>query len=404
MRVSFLPLLVFLLFGSALNAGAEGVSTPNAGELTLQLPNETGTANEPAKFHYAFAPNDEKLESETEVFANIVEALPDNSVEPHFLDVFVEDTPAGNAKGEQIVQRLRTLQKKLRPRYGKRIDRIQIGAIPVPPALAHADTQAIEFAAKRLEKIPGKATFGAELRKAMIRPVGSEIQTGVITGGFRGVTTFMTFMSAGVDPLRAASIGVVNLAVIGLGATFARPTSKILGLNLKIPGAAIRGKTLFWRRQGYNLILIELLRWVGGTPNGAAPIDSWMGQAQILTFALGTGALDALFSSMRDRAFLEDPVRFARVYLASYFLLTPWFMFEGAGTFHIIFDLAVLQVRASTIGMVIAYLGLSAAVGRYPKKTAEFVDAIFEPIEKGFGKVRRVFGDACRTVLRPASD
>jgi hypothetical protein len=238
----------------------------------------------------------------------------------------------------------------------------------------------------------------------MVRPGGSEVQAGVITGGFRGVTTFMTYISAGVDPLRAASIGVVNLAVIGVGATYARPTSKILGLNLKLPGAAIHGKTLFWRRQAYGLLITELLRWVGGTPKGGSPVDSWMGQAQIITFALGTGALDALFSSVRDRAFLEDPVRFTRVFLASYFLLTPWFMFEGAGTFHVLFDLAVLKVRASTIGLVIAYLGLTAAVGRYPEKSAAFVDSVFEPIEKGFGKVSRFFGETCRRVLKNASD
>src|SRR5665213_865116 len=108
------------------------------------------------------------------------------------------------------------------------------------------------------------------------------------------------------------------------------------------------------------------MRLITGTPPGFDKIDSWAGQAQIVSLSLTIGGLDS------------------------------------AGTFPVLLDLTVYKVRASTLGMLTTYFGLYQSVSRAPGKVAFVLDSIFDPVEKTFGWIKRSVGRSCKVLFHAA--
>lgn len=398
--------ILSLLFGLAFlgapahgETGAENLFGPSAGELAVGTRDANGKPGEPVRYNYAYGESDGKTATETKILDGIIESLPEEPAEPHVVDVFTEDTPSGRAKGERVAQRLREIVRKLRAKHGERAGRIEILVVPVPDALGADQARAIEKAAE-------KTTLAKEFRKALVVPTEFDIRTGAIVGTYRGITSFSTwFATPGINPFVATGLAAFQTTLSTFHAVFARSMANVFRMNIKTPGGPAIGRgNLFVRRQIYGLAIAEIMRLFAGTPPGFDSIDSWAGQGQIISFSLALGALDSIFSGARDRAFLNEPAHFARLYLANFFLLTPWQMLDYAGTYPVLLDLTVYKVRASTIGLLATYFGMYQAVSRSPNKVAFVLDNIFDPLERSLGRIQRMAGKSCRWLLHVADD
>jgi hypothetical protein len=407
-----LPLLFALSisFGLGHSAEAESIFGPSAGELVVGTRPEAGETAELIHYSYAYGPTDGSTSSESAIVDGIVGSLPEDGEEIHVVDVFAEDAPADLAKGRRLVDRLRVAAKKLTAKYGHRAEKIEFDLVPVPSELAEiqAPTLATTEAtlSKNLEAEAIRPSILREFRRAMVRPTPRELRTGAIVGTYRGITSFSTWFSTpGINPILATSIATFQTSLSTFHAVFARSMAGVFKINLHAPGGIpIRQGTLFARRQIYAVLLAEITRLITGTRAGFDPQFTWAGQAQIVSLSLAIGGLDSLFMGVRDRAFLEEPVHFARMLLANFFLLTPWQMMDAAGTFPVLLDLTVYKVRASTIGMLATYFGLYQSVRHAPGKVAFVLDSIFDPIERGISTIQRTVGKSCQSLLHVAED
>ncbi len=402
---SFLFGLVFLSASAVAEDGAEDVFAPSAGELVVGTTAEPGAKPEPVRFQYGYGAIDEKS-GPTEALRGILGSLPAGE-SAHPVDVFAEDTPEGIAKGRRLAKRLRAIATKLWPVNGNSPARLEFAVVPVPPKASAPETLVKRIARSRVKIDAAEKTtgLGEAFRRALVRPSTHDIRTGVIVGAYRGITSFSTWFSTpGINPLLATGLASFQTALSTFHAAFARGITNVFSLNLRKPGAPIGRGTLFVRRQIYGILIGEIVRLMSGTPPGFDPIDSWAGQAQIVSFSLAISGLDALVMGARDRAFLNDPIHFARLYLANFFLLTPWQMLDSAGTFPVLLDLTVYKVRATTFGILGTYFGVYQALTRAPDKVAVALDAIFDPIDRVIGTVRRSVNRSCRTLFHAAED
>jgi hypothetical protein len=398
-----IPIGLALLVAQAhADGGAEDVSsTPSAGEFSVKTAGNSRSPGEPIRYQYAYGPSDANdPEFERKLVAKIIGALPEKSDSPHVIDVFAEDTPTGRAEGEAIASRVRGLVKTLAPSVAGK-ERVAVLVVPVPPSVAGVEAHVDEAIAKTAKQT---TSFAREFRRAIARPASFE--TGTVIGTYRLGTTFATWIStAGVHPLAAVGITAFETTVSTFHATFPRSMSGVFGMNLaKLGGPSAGRGTVFIRRQIYALIIAEIERLVTGTPNGFDPIDTWQGQAQIMAISLVIGGLDATFAGVRDARFLEDPAHFARLYLANFFLLTPWQLLDQAGTFPVLLDLTVYKVRFSTLMELGTYFGMYQAVSRAPGTVGRVLDAVFDPIERVIGTVKRSFGQTCGSLFRRPVD
>lgn len=405
-RFSILLGLVFLSASALADGEAEIVFGSSGGELAVGTRDEHGKPGDPVRFRYAFESH-ASAASEKKALENLIAALPDDGT-VHAVDVFVEDTPEGRKVGERTVARLRAIAKKLETRHGARVRRVSIEAVPVPVELVTLEENVAENAGKAFAAVAGEkgeSTFRKAFQKALVRPSEYDVRTGAIVGSYRGITSFSTwFATPGIHPLVATGLATFQTTLSTFHAVFARSMSNAFKLSVAKPGGSVGAGAVFVRRQLYGILIGEVTRLLSGTPPGFDPINTWAGQAQIISFSLALGGLDALMMGARDRAFLNDPIHFARLYLANFFLLTPWQALDAAGTFPVILDLTVYKVRATTLGMLATYFGLYQAVTRAPDKVALILDTIIDPVEKSLGRIQRTLGKSCRWVFHLADD
>lgn len=402
--------LTFLSAPAVAESEADGVYSPAVGELRVGTRAPPGETPEPIRYQYAYGETGGSQATELEIIDGIIASLPENSDEPHSIDVFAEGTRSGLRKGETLAARLRTMAKALRPKHGKRVDRIEVLVIPIPEELANADTRAFEKASAGLATDAAEETrFKELLRRAIVKPSARDIRTGAIIGTYRGITSFSTwFATPGISPLLATSIATFQTTLSTFHGIFARSYSNVFNLRLKKTGKPVRSVSYFIRSQIYGILIAEIMRTISGTPHGFAPFDTLAGQAQILTTSLAIGGLDTMLTRTRDAHFFDDPVRFGRICLANFFLLVPWQMLDSVGTFPVLLDLTIYKIRASTLGMLTTYFALYQSITRAPEKTGLVLDAVFEPAERiggqVVGSIRRAFGQTCKSLFDSAEN
>jgi hypothetical protein len=348
---------------------------------------------------------DGKPETETQIIQSLIEVLPDPgkdpgaaSAEPHFVDVFAEDTPSGLRKARHVVNRLRAITRRRETKYGEKARSLEIQIVPVPKEITALD--------HRLAEVPQVPSLRRAFHDALVRPSELDVRTGVLVGTYRGIMSFSTWFSTPeINPLLATGIATFQTALTTFNGTFSRSMANVFRLNLRQPGIApIWSRTILARRLAYSLLMTEITQTLTGTPPGFDSMWSLGGQAQIITLSRGFSTLDSLIMNARDKAFLLEPAHFARVSLASFFLLTPWQLLDSAGTFPVLLDLGVYSVRATTIGMLATYFGLNQAINRAPDKVGVIVDRVIGPLDKGVDKIQRSVGRRCQSVFAAAEN
>ncbi len=363
---------------------------PSEGELSVGIPAENGKGIETVRYRYGFGESQSTPENDEKIIRELAKSLDPESSEPHIIDVFAEDVPEDLARGEKIVEKINAATSKISGEVPS-ASRIEAHVVPIPSELNRG--KILE------EKSP---TIFSELKKAFKKPGAHEVRTGVIIGSFRAVFSFTTwFATPGISPLLATGIATFQTSLTTFHATFARSMANVFKVNLSSPGGvAARSKTVTARRLAYGLIITELTRVITGTPPGFDPMNSWAGQAQLVTLSLGFTALDSLVMSARDDAFLGSPRHFARLNLINFMFLTPWTLLDTAGTFPVLLDLSIYKVRASTFGMLATYFTFYGSLRLAPDKVAKFLDSVFDPIENSLGKIKRKFGERCGNLLK----
>ncbi len=383
-------------------------SADYTGELAIGLRTDTGKP-ESMRFRYSFGEYESarSLADETTALRLLIESLPEEPSEvphivPHIVDVFTEDSPQGLAKAERMVARLRGITRRLSSSHGERARRIEFLVVPVPKKIAVLETAAQGAAAASEEVIPG---VRAAIKRAISKPTAFDARTGAIIGTFGGVISFTTwFATPGINPLLATGLATYQTALSTFHATFSKSVSNVFMINARKPGVPIRMSTLYARRIGYGIVLMELTRMMAGTAPGAPSMWSAAGQAQIAAMTIGFGVLDTLVITARDKAFMNQPARFAYGYLASYLLLSPWTLADFAGTFPVLIDLTIYQVRASTFGFLATYLGIYQAFTRAPEKSGRVLDAVIGPVDRLVARAQRSIGKSCKTLFGRAQD
>jgi hypothetical protein len=229
------------------------------------------------------------------------------------------------------------------------------------------------------------------------KPDPEDYRYGIVsTIGEAGPFAILVLVDKGIDLPNALALAVAQSALAYYTNVYNHGFNHLLESNINEPGMAVRDRTFFLRKMGYEYFTSQVFKWI----QNPAQFLSASVQANVAMNTLMVGAGDSWVSNSLYRAYKGDKVKLAKMNFYTSILSNVFGSLDLIQTamMPVLFNVYAYEFRLSGVVLLGYYAGLNYWIQKNPEGLYRHIERVDQTLREAGKKIKGVLAD-CRRLF-----